>query len=151
MTMPFRPVVRSQSALEAVWKELMGTQRNDRTNDWTNGWRFGGHSVWLLVIAEDDRPYPQITEITEAQEPPDDEMVDCIAAVLDKLSAPGRRFAFLRSRPGGRGLTAEDRAWARSLYDAGRRAGVPLEVVHRACDQDLVPVPMDEVVEETPD
>jgi hypothetical protein len=140
MTTPFRPLVRSQSDLEAVWRQLMGPQT-------ING-GFGTYSVWLLVIGEDDRPYPQLTEITDALEPPDEETTDSIAAVLDGLSAPGRRFAFLRSRPGNGGLTTDDRAWARSLYDAGRRAGVPLEVVHRACDHDLVPVPMDEVVEE---
>ncbi len=134
MTIPFRPTVRSQSDLEGVWKELMGP------------WGFGGHSVWMLVIDADDRPFPQITEITEALEPPDDEGTASLAVVLRELAEPGRRFAFLRSRPGPGGLTADDRAWARSLYDAGRRAGVPLEVVHRACDQDLVAVPMDDLL-----
>jgi hypothetical protein len=133
MTTSYRPVVRSQSDLEAVWKQLMGP------------WGFGGHSLWLLVIDADDRPFPQITEITEAEEPPDDDMVSSIATFLDGLAHEGRRFAFLRSRPGHGGLTDDDRAWARSLYDAGRQAGVPLEVVHRACDHDLVAVPMDEV------
>ena len=68
-----------------------------------------------------------------------------LATVLSGLAADGRRFAFLRSRPGHGGVTDDDRAWAMSLYDAGRRAGVPVEVVHRACDDDLVAVPMDEV------
>ena len=136
-TTPFRPVVRSQSDLESVWKHLMGPHSIDQG--------FGGHSLWLLVIDSDDRPFPQITEITGAVEPPDDEMVSSIATFLDGLADEGRRFAFLRSRPGHGGLTDHDRAWARSLYDAGRRAGVPLEVVHRACDHDLVAVPMDEV------
>ena len=110
-------------------------------------WGFGGHSLWLLVIDAEDRPFPQITEITEAEEPPDDEMVSSLATFVSGLaeSDDGRRFAFLRSRPGHGGLTADDRAWARALYDAGRRAGVPLEVVHRACDHDLVAVPMDEL------
>ena len=54
MTTPFRPTVRSQADLEAVWKHLMGP------------WGFGGHSVWMLVIDADDRPFPHITEITEA-------------------------------------------------------------------------------------
>jgi hypothetical protein len=132
-TAPFRPVVRSQSDLEAVWKELMGELG------------FGGHSLWLLLIDADDRPLPQITEITEAVEPPDDEMVTSVATFLGHLAADGHRFAFLRSRPGHGGLTDNDRAWARSLYEAGRRAGVAMEVVHRACDHDLVAVPMDEV------
>jgi hypothetical protein len=111
----------------------------------TNVGGFDGHSLWLLVIDADDRPFPQLTEITEAVEPPDDAMVSSIATFLEGLEGCGRRFAFLRSRPGHGGLTADDRAWARSLYDAGRRAGVALEVVHRACDHDLVAVPMHEV------
>ncbi|MBF4770472.1 hypothetical protein ISU10_22085 [Nocardioides agariphilus] len=135
-TIPFRPVVRSQSDLHSVWNQLMEPQ--------TSEGGFGGHSLWLLVI-EGDRPFPQLTEITEALEPPDDDMVTSLGHFLENLSAEGRRFAFLRSRPGHGGLTSDDRAWARSLYEAGRRAGVPLEVVHRACDHDLVAVPMDEV------
>src|SRR3954462_12828751 len=100
MSTPFRPVVRSQSDLETVWKELMGP------------WGFGGYSVWMLVIDADDRPFPQITEITEALEPPDDQGTESLAVVLRELAEPGRRFAFLRSRPGPGGVTADDRAWA---------------------------------------
>jgi hypothetical protein len=138
-TTPHRPVVRSQSDLEALWKHLMGHQTNEQG--------FGGNSLWLLVIDADDRPFPQITEITEADEPPDDEMVSSLATFISGLAESDgvRRFAFLRSRPGHGGLTPDDRAWARALYDAGRRAGVPVEVVHRACDHDLVAMPMDEV------
>ena len=43
-------------------------------------------------------------------------------------------------------MTDDDRAWARALYDAARRAHVSLEVVHRACDHDLVAVPMDDAL-----
>jgi hypothetical protein len=131
---PYRPTVRTQADLEAVWKHLMGP------------WGFGGYSIWMLVIGDDDQPYPQITEITEATEPPDDEMLDGLATVLDGLDAPGRRFAFLRSRPGGGGVSADDLAWARALHVAARRAGVACEVVHRATDHDLVAVPMDAVL-----
>ena len=137
MTTTYRPVVRSQSEIETCSKQLMRTHTRDGG--------FVGHSLWLLVIDTDDRPFPQITEITGAIEPPDDEMVSSLATFLDGLAAEGRRFAFLRSRPGHGGLTPDDRAWARALYDAGRQAGVPLEVVHRACDHDLVAVPMDDV------
>ena len=105
-TIPFRPVVRSQSDLETAWKHLMGPPTRDGG--------FGGHSLWLLVI-EDDHPFPQITEITEAVEPPDEEMVASVATFLSGLAGEGRRFAFLRSRPGHGGLTADDRAWARSV------------------------------------
>jgi len=61
---------------------------------------------------------------------------------------PGSRFAFLRSRPGGGRPNAEDRAWARALYEAGRRAGAALEVVHLANDHDVCPLPMDDLLAE---
>lgn len=134
---PLRPLVRTQSDLEAMWKELMSPHRD--------GGGFIGHSLWLVVIDADDRPCPQITEITDAVEPPDEEMIASFATFLQHLADDDLRIAFLRSRPGHGGLTADDRAWARALYDTGRVAGVPLEVVHRACDHDLVAVPMDEV------
>jgi hypothetical protein len=138
MTTPFRPIVRSQADVEAVWKHLMGPQTRERG--------FGGHSVWMLVIDADDRPFPQITQITEALEPPDAERVSSLAELIGGLAEPGRRFAFLRSRPGPGGVTDDDRAWARALYDAGHQAPVSLEVVHRACDHDLVALPMDDVL-----
>ena len=99
MTTSYRPVVRSQSDLEAVWKHLMGLQTSDRG--------FGGHSLWLVVIDADDRPFPQITEITEAVEPPDDEMISSIATFLDGLAdrwSPLRvpAFAARSRRPDGR-------------------------------------------------
>ena len=128
---PFQPVIRTQAELEETWRTLMGP------------FGFGGHSVWMLVIADDDRAVPQITEITHAVEPPEDQMIDGLAQVLRHLDVPGQRFAFLRSRPGPGGLTANDLAWANALYDAARRAGAACEVVHRACDADLVAVPMD--------
>ena len=74
------------------------------------------------MIDADDRPFPQITEITEALEPPDEEMIASLATVLDGLAEPGRRFAFLRSRPGPGGLTADDRAWR---DPSTTRAGAP--------------------------
>lgn len=102
-TTPFRPTVRSQADLEAVWKHLMWPHTRERG--------FGGHSVWMLVIDADDRPFPQITEITGAVEPPDDERVSSLAELVGGLVDRGRSFAFLRSRPGPTGVTDDDRAW----------------------------------------
>jgi hypothetical protein len=66
-----------------------------------------------------------------------------VLRMLDE-GEPGRSFAFLRSRPG-RGVTREDRAWARFLHDAGRVAGVEVEVVHLATDDDVTPLPLDAI------
>ena len=55
-------------------------------------------------------------------------------------------MAFLRSRPGGPAVSAADRAFARTLYEVGRVSDVPVEVVHLACDVDIVALPMDDVL-----
>jgi hypothetical protein len=106
---------------------------------------FASASLWLVVI-EGDRPVPRILEIVELGEPPSGEEIDAYAGVLAPLAAPDSRFAFLRSRPGGGRPDADDRAWARALYDAGRRAGARLEVVHLAHDHDVVPMVMDDLL-----
>lgn len=136
--MTFRPSIRTQSDLEHVWRTLMGPLG------------FSRQSIWVMLICADDRPFPRLTEVEQADAPPTatEEMAG-FADVIGELAgefAPGGRIAFLRSRPGAGGLTAEDRGWARALYDVARLTGVPVEVVHRACDVDLVPVPMDDAL-----
>lgn len=131
----FSPVLTTQADLERAWRELMGP------------WSFGGHSVWMMLVV-DDRPLPQLTEISEAEDPPDAEQTDGLAELLlllDRDVAPGLRVAFLRSRPGKDVITDTDRAWARTLYAAARRAGVPSEVVHLATRGAIRPIPADVV------
>lgn len=138
--MTFQPTIRSQQDLEDAWRHLMGPLG------------FSGPSIWLMLIAADDRPFPHLTQIEGADRLPTPVVMDRFAEMIVELRAeyaPGGRVAFLRSRPGRGGLTADDKAWAESLYDVGRLAGVPTEVVHRACDADLVPVPMDDVLPDT--
>lgn len=98
---------------------------------------------WNIV---DDRPLPHLTEIAEAEDPPDTSEADGLAdllLMLDNEVAPGARVAFLRSRPGKDVVTDSDRAWARSLYASARRAGVPCEVVHLATRGAIRPIPAD--------
>ena len=131
----FDPVLATQAQLANAWRELMGP------------WSFGRHSIWMMLIC-DDRPLPHLTEIEEAEHPPDADMVDGLAQILVGLDhdvAPGCRVAFLRSRPGRENITDTDRAWARSLYAAARRAGVPCEVVHLATRGSVRPIPADVV------
>lgn len=135
--MTFQPTIRCQSDLQEAWSTLMGPLG------------FARHSVWLMFIGPDDLPVPHLTEIEQAVHPPTEEELAGLAETLRMLHDeifPGSRFAFLRSRPGAAGITGADRAWACALYEAARIAGVPVEVVHRACDVDLVPIPMDDVM-----
>ncbi|WP_432476669.1 hypothetical protein [Nocardioides sp. GXQ0305] len=135
--MTFRPTIRTQQDLEDTWRHLMGPLG------------FSRETIWLMLIDRDDQPFPQLTQIDDATTPPSgDELAGFTALVGELCSefAPGGRVAFLRSRPGPGGLTTRDRAWARALYDVGRLGDVPVDVVHRACNTDLVPVPMDEAL-----
>lgn len=128
----FSPVLTTQVELERAWRELMGP------------WSFSGHSVWMMLVV-DDRPL-QLTEIAEAEDPPDSEHLDGLAELLlmlDREVAPGACVAFLRSRPGRDVITDTDRAWAKALYAAARRAGVPCEVVHLATRGAIRPIPAD--------
>lgn len=131
---PFAPTVRSQADLEAAWRHLMGP------------WSFGGQSVWMMLIV-DDVPLPQLTEITEADEPFAEfhENFATLLRMLESDVVPGARFAFLLSRPGSGFITALDRRWASALYDAARTAGVPCEVVHLATKGAIRPIPPDEL------
>lgn len=131
----YEPVLTTQTELEHAWRELMGP------------WSHGRHSIWMMLIV-DDRPLPQLTQIDEAEAPPDPEHVDGLADILMMLErevAPGMRVAFLRSRPGKDVVTDTDRAWATSLYAAARRAAVPCEVVHLATRGAIRPIPADVV------
>ena len=132
---PFRPVIRSQADLESAWRQLMEPLG------------FGGQSVWLLLIGADDRPLPHVTQIEEADDPPTPAQADGFASMLRSLldDVPGGRWAFLRSRPGRAAVTDDDRAWARALLHACRAAGVPVEVMHLATDDDLRPIVADDL------
>ena len=134
---PFAPVIRNQSDLEDAWRHLMGPLG------------FGGHSLWLMFVQPDGTPLPHLTQIEDCVRPPTPPEQANFVALLKTLAAEmpqGERIVFLRSRPGRGGPQPDDLAWARSLYDACRVAGVETDVVHLATDEALVPLPMDEVL-----
>lgn len=131
---PFRPTVRTQADLEHTWRHLMEPLG------------FSRRSVWMMLLDDDDRPRPGLTEIEGCERPPEPDLLagfaDLARTLLDDV-APRGRWAFLLTRPGGAGVTDTDRAWAHGLVTACRAAGVPTEVVHLATDVDLVPLPYD--------
>ncbi|MGB0102472.1 MAG: hypothetical protein WBP61_19495 [Nocardioides sp.] len=133
--MSYEPIIDSQSALLATWQHLMQPLG------------FAGHSIWLLRIGPDRRAVPHLVEIADSEVLPSGEEAAGFAEVLRLLDAGevGGSFGFLRSRPGPGVVRADDRAWAAFLYDAGRVAGVDVEVVHLATDESVVPLPLDEI------
>lgn len=135
MDEPYRPSVRTQAALEVVWRHLMGPGGFDR------------RSIWLLRVDADHRPIPVVTEITDCEDRPGPELVRQLGDLLRGLDDddPGGSFAFLLSRPGA-GIGEDDRVWARCLLEAGTAGGVRLEMLHLATDAGTVPLPPDELV-----
>jgi hypothetical protein len=130
---PFLPLLHTQADVEQMWRRLMTPLG------------FANASLWLVVI-EGERPVPQVMEFAEMPAAPEDGDADALAVVLEGLADDDTRFAFLRSRPGGGRPSASDRAWATTLYDAGRRAGARLEIVHLAHDHDLYPLTADDLM-----
>ncbi len=135
--MTFAPTIRTDADLERAWRTLMGPLG------------FSRHSLWVMVVADDGVPLPQLTKIDDLTHPPERDRLTALAerlrGHLDDV-APRGRVAFLLSRPGRGGLTPRDRAWAAALYAFPHLADVPVMLVHRACDADLVPVPLDDAL-----
>jgi hypothetical protein len=132
---PFRPVLRTQADVERMWSGLMRPLG------------FSGFSLWVVVI-EDDRAIPKVMEFAEMPESPEDDDTEALAVILGELASPGTRLAFLRSRPGTGRPSSGDRAWALALYEAGRRSGARLDVIHLAHDHDIYPLAVDDLLAE---
>jgi hypothetical protein len=132
---PFAPMLRTQADVEQMWRRLMTPLGFTRC------------SLWMVAI-QDDRPVPRLLEIAVTELAPEDGDAEALAGLLMHVAGKRNRFAFLRSRPGSGRPDAADRAWARELYAAGRQASARLEVVHLAHDDDVYPLPLDDVLAE---
>lgn len=134
----FEPTIRTQSDLEDVWRTLMQPLG------------FGGHSLWMMIVQASGKPLPQLSQVEGTITPPSpteqESFVHFLRTMNEELRT-GERVVFLRSRPGRAVIDAVDRAWARSLYAACRDAGVGTDVVHLAGDDDVVPVPLDDLAQ----
>jgi len=131
---PFRPVLRSQSDVHAMWRSIISPL----------GWH--SRRLYAVVIDDHDRPLPTLHELDELPARLGrDDATGALSLLAD--DAPGHRVALLYCRPGaGQTLNRNDRTAARLLYDAARRLRLPLEVIHVATDTAIVPAPLDEVV-----
>lgn len=135
-TTPFRPAIRSQADLERTWRALIEPLG------------FSRRSLWVMLIASDDRPLPRLVEISDLPPGPDAGDAPRFESFLARLRAdgyPAERVAFLLARPGRDRARDDDRYWAETLYDVSRSAGVPCETVHLATDDEIWALPMDEL------
>lgn len=122
------PAIRSQADLHQLWRALVGPLG------------FSQPALWVSFVSIDDRANGIITKIDELPDRPDDLLLYSLMMIcggqIDR-DLPGGRVAFLYSRPGSRLVTDDDRAWARGLRSAARKAGVPCEPIHLANDEEL--------------
>lgn len=136
MTDSYTPVLRTDTDVLDMWCLLMNPLGVSRP------------TLWMVLVDADDRPLPVVHECPDVPVPPTAEEADHFGVFLATLLAevlPGGRVALLASRPGRGGLRPTDRGWAGRLYAAARQHGVPLEVVHVATDDQIVPVPLDDL------
>lgn len=120
--------VRTQDDLHRLWRMLMGPLG------------FGGRSLWLLALDADNRPTPLLLQVEDLPRRPTKSELDGVVQMCKHfVEGPvgAGSVVFLLSRPGRRGLTPDDAAWARGLHEAVRRSGLPFWPVHRANDDEL--------------
>lgn len=132
---PLHPVIRTQADLERLWRRLMSPLG------------FTSCSVWLVVV-DGEQPAPHIREFAQTPARPEEGTAEVLAVALEQFAGTHISFAFLRTRPGGGRPTADDLAWAQTLYDVGRRTGVRLQTVHLAHDHDVLPLAVDDLLAE---
>ena len=133
------PAVRTQSDLDALWRTLMGPLG------------FGYPRLYVVFIPPDGRCIPHVTEVGDLPDLPDALMLANLlgicASLLDRTLPTGSRVAFLRARPGRRGISPADRAWGAALLAAADHAFVPVWPVHLANDHELRVLTPDDLAE----
>lgn len=131
---PFRPVLRSQSDVHAMWRTIINPL----------GWH--SHRLYVVLIDADGRPLPVIHEVDEIPERIPADEADSIVGVFKQAQSetvPDGRCALLYCRPGAGGVGLADRLACLRLYAAAQTHRLPLEVIHVATDTAIVPAPLD--------
>ena len=133
----YRPRIRHDVDLERAWRVIdpPGQPRP--------------HAFWIMLIGPDQRAHTRVVQVEEAFDPPPPGrrhvFVDFLAELARTTPGGVERVAFLRTRPGRLGHTAEDLAWAECLYAVADDAGLVGETVFLATDLVLVPLPREVV------
>ena len=118
--------IRTQADLERHWRMLMGPLG------------FSERLIWMQLLDRDGRCTPLITQIGELPRLPTGQDEDGLTQILEHFADDDASMVFLLTRPGRRGMSASDLAWARMVRNAARRAGMKVWPVHRANDDELV-------------
>ncbi len=117
----------SPTAAQAAWRlhvRRLGFPHRPGTD-------LAGCSVWLRYTWEGRRPSP-LVEVTDAVRPPSGERLAALGGFLLELerqlagpaAARATGLSVLRTRPGGGGPGADDRAWLSALATAAEEVGL---------------------------
>jgi hypothetical protein len=120
------PPVRTVPDLVRLWQALKGPCT------------FAGPQVWCVVLGPAGEWTSIMLKIDDCPDRPQPQQVDNLLGVLTSVvldSVPGGSVALMFARPGGDGLRADDRLWARALDDAARRAPIDVWPVFLAHDE----------------
>jgi hypothetical protein len=128
--------ITTQSELHQAWRRLIDPLG------------FRSRCLWLMFLASDGVPVPQLTELTDLPERPTSADVAGLERFLVHFGGTGIRLAvFVGSR--GSGLPGpDDREWAEVIYLACRRADVPCETVHVGTSTAITPLPLERAVDD---
>jgi hypothetical protein len=121
------PRITDQRTLESTWRRLMGKLGFSEPQLWVM-FLIDGHPAHLMDVRELPRePEPHVLQ----------NLREVVCGLVDETEC-----AFLYCRPGSRGVTASDHAWASGLSGL-LRGGWP---VHLANDDELRVVAPDDLV-----
>jgi len=139
---PYRPVLATDADVTTMWRTIISPL----------GWHT--RRMYFTIVDPDGRPTGALIEVDEMPETFDAEdatrFVDFLALIVTDLGClHACSAALMFARPGGGGLTDDDRALCRELYTAAKLGDVRLELLHVATDTAITPAPMDEVLPRT--
>lgn len=138
---PYSPILATDADVTTMWRTLISPL----------GWHT--RRVYFMLVDPDGRPHSQLVEVDEMPETFGAEdatrFVEFLSLLVGDLGGDSCSTALMFARPGGGGLTDDDRTMCRELYDAARAADVRLELLHVATDTAIIPAPMDEVLPRT--
>ena len=133
---PFRPILATDADITTTWRTLIHPL----------GWRT--RRFYLLFVAPDDRPQPQIVEVDAIPHDFGAEGAERIISFLAHVVGGERHgsVALMFARPGPARLTDDDRDVCRHLHTAARDQDLRLRLLHVGTDTEIIPVPMDELL-----
>lgn len=138
---PYCPVLATDADVTTMWRTIINPL----------GWHT--RRLYLMFVDPSGRPHSHLIEVDDLPDTFDADdatrFVELLSMLVSDLGGGSCSAALMFARPGGGGLTDDDRSLCRELYLAARAADVRLELLHVATATAITPAPMDEVLPRT--